>query len=290
MEKTIRSPAKINLFLQIGKKREDGYHEVLSLLEPIDLFDEIRVKVQNPASSKNRRLNITWSPPASIENDTVTTTAHYFFQEAGIKNYDCQFFIEKNIPYPAGLGAASSNAASVLKLLQQLYNNGLTENKVIEILSRVGCDCPFFFYQKRALFGGKGERLLKIVRQKPIFYYLLIPGLTKKMSTKEAYAKLSPERTEYTRESIIEFFSNLTDSKITSRTLFYNSFLKLYTGEPFPFFSKKLRDLGAEVVNICGSGPTIFGLFTDRSKRDLALQKLKKDIDNLDLLSGESLC
>ena len=177
----IKAPAKINLFLHILNKRDDGYHNIKSGITFINLFDEISIK-------KNNSMIIQYSGAFRPSQD--------FFEDCIIKktlkflNLDnkvnLKININKNIPIQAGLGSASSNAAALIKGLEKLEIIKMNED--YKFYSQLGADIPVFLYGKNALVKGIGEKIFKY--EIPKYFFLLVKPETG-FSTKKMYDKIS---------------------------------------------------------------------------------------------------
>ena len=178
---TIKAPAKINMFLHVLDKRDDGYHNIRSGITFINLFDEVCIK-------KNNSMIIQYSGTFKSSYD--------FFEDCIIKktlkflNLDnkvnLKINIKKNIPIQAGLGSASSNAAALIKGLEKLKI--ITMNEDYKFYSQLGADIPVFLYGKNALVEGIGERVFKY--EFPKYFFLLVKPETG-FSTKKMYDKIS---------------------------------------------------------------------------------------------------
>lgn len=180
-----RSLAKINLFLSVLGKREDGYHELCTLMHKIDFFDYIEItKIHS-----NRIDLITNADEIENEENLSYKAAVLFFKNTGIKP-QVKIDIEKHIPLGAGLGGGSSNAAYTLKVLNELFDFPLNDSQMHNIACRLGCDVPFFLCKKpAALARGRGEVLKEIdcdLKNHSVF--LAIPNMH--ISTACIYSKL----------------------------------------------------------------------------------------------------
>ena len=177
----IKAPAKINLFLYVLNRREDGYHNIKSGITFINLFDEVCIK-------KNNSMIIQYSG--------TFKPAHDFFEDCIIKktlkflNLDnkvnLEINIKKNIPMQAGLGSASSNAAALIKGLEKLEIIEMNDN--YKFYSKLGADIPVFLYGKNALVEGIGEEIFQ--HEFPKYFFLLVKPETG-LSTNKMYDKIS---------------------------------------------------------------------------------------------------
>lgn len=167
----ILSPAKINLTLDVLSKRGDGYHEIISIVQPVSLFDELIIDLKRGRGIEieSRGIEI----PRGEEN-IAYRAAHTFLRESkltcGIKIY-----IYKRIPVGAGLGGGSSNAAAVLTGLNRITHT-FTPDSLIATSSKLGADVPLFIHCKNCIMEGIGEKIT-LLRDFPMYHYLLInPG------------------------------------------------------------------------------------------------------------------
>ena len=180
----LRSPAKINLFLKVTGKRPDGYHDLLSLMCCISLYD--RIVLRTGAAS----ISVACSFPDVPEDSTnIAAQAARLFYARYNPTGRVAIEIEKRIPVGAGLGGGSSNAATVLNGLNRHYGQPFSSAELIRMGASVGADVPFFLFGKPALAAGIGERLTAypgLDRWKVVVIY---PGFS--ISTAEVYKKLN---------------------------------------------------------------------------------------------------
>ena len=177
----IKAPAKINLFLYVLNKRDDGYHNIRSGITFINLFDEVYIKKNN---SMIIQYSGTFKPARDLFEDCIIKKTLKFLNLDNKTNLEIN--IEKNIPIHAGLGSASSNAAALIKGLEKLEIIEMNDN--YKFYSKLGADIPVFLYGKNALVEGIGE---KIFQQKfPKYFFLLVKPETG-FSTKKMYDKIS---------------------------------------------------------------------------------------------------
>ncbi len=177
--KTIYSPAKINLGLWVLNKRLDGYHEILTYFHTLDLSDRITI-------SKAPKLTVeTTSPMVPQGEENIVYKALKKFEEwTGIEpNY--RVYIEKNIPVGGGLGGGSSNAAAVLKAVNEMEGNPLNEEELFQLASTVGADVPFFLKGGFAKAEGIGEKLTFFEERLNKEVFIIYPNMP--VSTEEIY-------------------------------------------------------------------------------------------------------
>ena len=264
------SPAKINLCLAVTGKRPDGYHELLTLFCRIGLYDHIRLALQP------RGISVSCSHPEVPTDHTniAHTAASVFFskilQQTDLAVQGIHIEIEKNIPVGAGLGGGSSNAASVLMGLNDLYNTPFSEKALMAMGLEIGADVPFFIFKKPAIGQGIGEKLTVYNGLSPYKVILVNPGIY--ISTKEVYKNLNLGLTKCEQKLNCLLFEKDT---FTVPQHMCND-LEMVTEslcKDIPMIKDKLRTYGAEGALMSGSGPTVFGLFQDADKAQNAYEQ-----------------
>ncbi len=179
---TLLSPAKINLTLEVLGVRTDGYHEIRSIIQPIDLFDEVSIDVEE---GEGIEIESSGASIPTGKDNLAWRAAELFLQKSGI-NRKINIFIRKRIPLGAGLGGGSSNAAAVLTGLNRIIN-ALSEDDLYEIAPKIGADVPFFIRSLTAAIEGFGEKI-SILKEFPILHYVILcPNLH--TSTQQVYKK-----------------------------------------------------------------------------------------------------
>ncbi|MCM8763613.1 MAG: 4-(cytidine 5'-diphospho)-2-C-methyl-D-erythritol kinase [Candidatus Omnitrophica bacterium] len=278
----IKSPAKVNLYLKIIKKREDGYHEIITLFERIDLADDIIVEKSHKKieiSSYGRKIPLT-------KNNLAYRAALLLSQKLG-KNLGVRIRIFKQIPVGAGLGGGSSNAASVLLGLNRLYELGI-ENKIFFKWGRIlGSDVNFFLSRERFALGyGRGEDIRPLNLNLRIWHLVVYPGFS--VSTPLIYTSFASQKAfdEIGLTKKTQGVRILTDI-LNKRNLgnikdvLFNS-LEAVVLEKYPsifFWKKQLLSTSAKGVLVSGSGSSVFGIYSERKEADgirKDLQRLKK--------------
>ena len=179
----IRAPAKLNLFLEVLRKRPDGYHELVTVMQRISLYDLLTFE---PAASG---IEISCSDPTvpTDERNLVWRAVDALRLRSG-GTWGCRVVIEKHIPAGAGLGGGSSNGAAALKAANALYELGHDEATLREIAASLGSDVPFFLGSPTAVCRGRGEILEALEAREPFHYVLLLPRVH--VSTAEVYGHL----------------------------------------------------------------------------------------------------
>ena len=263
----ILSPAKVNIFLKITGKRDNGYHELLTVFVPVALYDRLIIE----KSEKGFELYCRGRELPKDENNLVYRAAISFFEKTGIKK-NARITLVKNIPISSGLGGGSSDAAATLKGLNNLWHNVLSNEDLENLALFLGADVPFFLLEKPAIATGIGEILQPIENFPSMWYVIVSPNLM--ISTAWAYKRAKLELTNFIDQDIINSFQKNT---INIPDLLFNDLEKV-TLVKHPFLSsikESLLQLGALGALMTGSGPSIFGLFDSAKKAQEAGKMLE---------------
>ncbi|MCF8111347.1 MAG: 4-(cytidine 5'-diphospho)-2-C-methyl-D-erythritol kinase [Desulfobacteraceae bacterium] len=268
----IKTPAKINLYLDITGIRPDGYHELISLMCCIGIHDTVRFLFDQPNAAGG--LTVTCEhPDAPSDGDNLAFgAAEAFFGETGITPGKLNISIEKQIPVGAGLGGGSSNAAGVLRGLNRYYGNPVSTERLKELGAGLGADVPFFITGRPAVAKGIGEKLFRLEGLSPLPLIVIYPG--RPVSTARVYKKFNlaltnPEKIN--KKSIFEpgWVANV------SRYLFNAlepAAIKLCP--EIGTAKQALLECGADGALMSGSGSSVFGIFADTGKAQRAYAKL----------------
>jgi len=262
----ILSPAKINLFLQVTGKRPDGYHGLFTLMCCVDLCDTIVLQF----GLKNIRIESSNSQIPLDDTNLAHRAAAVFFKALNV-NDGLKIFIDKSIPVAAGLGGGSSNAASVLKGLNQHYGYPFSRNELMSMGLGLGADVPFFLFGKPALASGIGEKLEPYPGSLPFHIVVVYPGF--EVSTGEVFQNLNLGLTKC-EKNFKELFSIKIDF---DPGLHLCNDLEIVTASEYPEIASIKEQLlirGAMGALMSGSGPTVFGLFSDSGTAARARQAL----------------
>jgi len=258
-----KSPAKINLFLKIINKREDGFHNIRTGVTFVDLFDEIEVQ---PHNKFEVNYSGDFSPKNKTFEDCIINRLFTFIKKEPPK---LLFSISKNFPYQAGLGSASSNAATVIKILENLE---LIEKKNIFEYVDLSSDIPLFLHEKDSLIRGKGDLIANVIFPK---YYFLIIKPSFKCSTKKMYESFKQSDIDYIPEFDLEEINDQDSG---------NDFEKiLKKNEPeFNSIMDYLESLEGSIFSrLTGSGSCIFSVFEKKEHANSAQKKFIQKYSNL---------
>ncbi len=267
-ELRLESPAKINLRLEIIKRREDGYHELKTIFQKISLHDTLSFSLR-----EEKGIHIQTDHPrlSTGGGNLVYPAAHSMLVRSG---YGGGVFIHigKRIPLGAGLGGGSSNAAMTLKALNQLLGMGLNQKELMKMGLAIGADVPFFLTDGPAIGSGIGERLKRIDLPRP-YYVLIYPNF--EVSSQWVYQNFVLTKRH--------FHLNLQKLPKTCGEilqLLWND-LEWVVSEKYPEIGQMkemLLSAGASGAIMTGSGPTVFGLFSSEKKATEAYQRLKRKV------------
>jgi 4-diphosphocytidyl-2-C-methyl-D-erythritol kinase len=271
---TLKAPAKINLFLKVLNRRPDGYHEIESLMQKIELFDILHLSRQGEQISLSCPGN---TLPEDREN-LAYRAAHAFFSATGIKP-GIKIILEKNIPVAAGLGGGSSDAAAVITGLNTLLNANLAREQLIDIARPLGADVPFFVQDcSAAMATGIGDCIQQVQPMRGLSIVLVNPGFG--VSTKWVYENFP--LTSNSNTYILARDQKTTKDFHAAAPSLYEELgndLEVVTINRFPEIGdlkKELKKGGAVTSLMSGSGPTVFGLFVSEEDAQRSIMQLSK--------------
>ncbi|MFB0506459.1 MAG: 4-(cytidine 5'-diphospho)-2-C-methyl-D-erythritol kinase [Thermodesulfobacteriota bacterium] len=262
------SPAKVNLRLEVLRRRVDGYHEIRTILQRIGLYDKLRISVKG----KQGISVITDSPRLPVDEENLAYRAASVLLQETKARVGIELHIQKEIPISSGLGGGSSNAASTLMGLNKILKLNLSKSRLMEIGARIGADIPFFIFERSAVATGIGEKLVPLEIRPSIWLVLVNPAW--KVSTRWAYEGLSFRLTK--RPIHIKLPPFFNDIGQVARIL--HNDLESVTIAEFPeidAIKAELLSHGAVGSLMTGSGPTVFGLFPHNEEAGRAYRKLK---------------
>ena len=269
------APAKINLFLDVIRKREDGYHDLGTLFQTIDAGDTVSAEPR-----QDGRITLCYNEPQNypLETDLVYKAAKLLQQESGT-TLGADIYLNKVMPLGAGLGGGSADAAATLRLLNQLWKLKFKFEKLEEIGAKLGADVPFLVRGGTAMAEGIGEKLTFV---KPLQLgdeqYLLVATPLDSVPTKDAYAgvpKSGPDRWETYKSKCMRTGKAASIDFALANT--FNAFEEsVFPKHPLVEEMKnEFKRLGATSVLMSGSGASVFGVFATRKQAKEAAEELK---------------
>ena len=270
------APAKINLFLDVVRKREDGYHDLGTLFQTIDAGDAVSAEIR-----EDGRITLCYNEPQDypLESDLVFKAAKLLQQESGT-TLGADIYLNKVMPLGAGLGGGSADAAATLRLLNQLWKLKFKFDRLEEIGARLGADVPFLVRGGTAFAEGIGEKLTFV---KPLQLtgeqYLLVATPLDSVPTKDAYAgvpKSGPDRWETYRAKCMRAGGKTASIDFALANSFNAFEESVFPKHPLVEEMKnEFKRLGAKSVLMSGSGASVFGVFDSRKQAKEAAEELK---------------
>lgn len=243
--------AKLNLYLDITGRREDGYHLIETVMQSVDLADFVTIKLGGEG------VRVSCSDPLipQDEGNICFKAAKAFFEEIKEKR-GADIRIEKRIPHGAGLGGGSADAAAVLLGLNKLYNNVIGEKRLLELGVNIGADVPFCMAKGTKLCRGIGEDMQNTEPFPKRVFLIVMPDF--KCDTRKAYQRY--DEAPIARKGGLEEFLR-SGEKFPEKM--YNVFRELYNDDRIEVIIKRLIERGAQGASLTGSGAAVFGVFED---------------------------
>ena len=267
----LTSHAKINLRLDVLRKRADDYHDIRTVFQKVSLRDELRIVISK------RSIDVTCDRPQvpANEGNLAYKAAQSILNQYNIKD-GVSINIKKNIPVAAGLGGGSSNAASTLMGMNQLFGVGATKQELMKIGSTLGADVPFFIFGRTALATGIGDKLETIEVNPKLWLLLITPDIP--ISTSWAYRNL---RMELTNKPINITIPNCINHLSEIMSMLSNDLEKVAIPR-YPTIQEikdELINKGAKGSLMSGSGSTVFGIFSSEDEAKKAYTQFKTNRD-----------
>ena len=263
---TLRAYAKINLGLEVIQRREDGYHELVTILQTVSLYDEIGVgsaeglTLHCDRKWMDGRRNLMWKAADLLQKESGT-------QMGAAMN------LVKTIPISAGLGGGSSDAAAALRCLNDLWELNINNTRLAELASHLGSDVPFFLQGGTQMATGRGELLEPLCTPKGQWLVLVSPDIRVPRKTPLLYENLGPR--DFSDGSMTtRLAETLRVGGALPTDCIVNAFERA-ADDTFPGldrYRKAMLEAGAEQVHLSGSGPSLFTLMESKCAGD-ALQK-----------------
>ena len=276
-----KSPCKVNLILNILGQRADGFHELETVMQPVNICDEITFECGGAG------LQLTCSNPElpTDSKNLVHRAATAFLAAAKISD-GVKIHLQKNLPLAGGIGGGSANAAVTFTALNELFGSPLPIEKLHELAAALGSDVPFFLYDQPALATGRGEKVRTLENfpaLKGKAFFLVHPGFG--ISTPWSYQNLArfPKDQNGTPGRAAELVAKLQAGDLPAAAGdFYNS-LEAPAFDKFPvlqFYKEFLRENGAQVSLMSGSGSTTFAIAENLAAAEVLAEKFKSQFGN----------
>lgn len=273
------SPAKINLFLDVFGKRNDGYHDIITVFEKIDLCDTIRLT----AISDDKIVFASDSRDIPQDETNLAYKAALILKKAAGVSAGVKIDIKKKIPVAAGLGGGSSNAATALLGLNHLWNLAVSEYELLEIAKKIGADVPFFIFNHTFALGmGRGDEVSQIRSSLEMWHLIITPPIS--VLTKDIYSDSSLNLTER-RPDVKMIVHAIRENNLEGiKNSLHNSLEPIVTKRvtDISWIKEFFKTMGFDAVNVSGSGPTVFVLANDRKEAEDLEKEFRKSLEKED--------
>ncbi len=262
------APAKVNLSLRILGRRRDGFHEIETLIAPISLCDEIKIDRRPGKQEIAFRCDDPSVPKG--EDNIVVRAANAFFEETKITS-GISIMLKKTIPHGAGLGGGSSDAASTLLALNELFQTNLRRKALGKMAEMIGSDVPFFIFQSAAVCKGRGEVVSPTRLREPLSVLLLKPEFG--VPTQWAYSRWRDSR----EIPGVSYASHAFDGQTFVNDLERPVFEKFVFLAQLKVWLLKQPEVGAALMS--GSGSTVFAVLRSNADADLLAKRAKVAVE-----------
>lgn len=268
----LKAMGKINLGLDVVRKREDGYHEVRMIMQTVGVYDRITLK-RSMAPGIRVSTNLYFLPVN--ENNLVYKAAQMLMEEFQVKE-GLEIHLQKHIPVAAGMAGGSADAAAVLYGVNRMFRLGLGQKELMERGVKIGADVPYCLMRGTALSEGIGEVLTRLPAAPACKVVIAKPGIS--VSTKYVYGHLDAAgiKEHPDIDGMAEAIREGSYEGVVERL---GNVLETVTQERYPVIGEikgLLMENGADGALMSGSGPTVFGLFREEKKAREALRALEK--------------
>ena len=269
---SVKALAKINLGLDVVRRREDGYHEVRMVMQTIHLFDRLEIS-RNDSGRITMETNLSFLP--TNENNLVYKAAKLLQDEFAIKD-GVHVWLHKYIPVAAGMAGGSTDAAAVLYGMNRIFELGLTKEQLMERGVKIGADVPYCIMRGTALAEGIGEKLTKLPPMVKCPVLIAKPQIS--VSTKFVYENLKLNENTI-HPDIDRLVADISEGDLTRIAADMGNVLETVTIPEYPVIAEIKENMmqnGAVNAMMSGSGPTVFGLFADESSAVKAYEAMKE--------------
>ena len=268
----LKALAKINLGLDVLGRRENGYHDVRMVMQTIYLYDKVTLnKTEEPGIQLKTNLSYLPVDDKNIAYKAAKMLMEEFNIEDGI-----EIILDKHIPVAAGLAGGSSNAAAVLVGMNRLFQLGLSQQELMDRGVKLGADVPYCVMRGTVLAEGIGEILTPLTPMPKCFVLVAKPGIS--VSTKTVYEKLDAKEIE-DHPDIDGIIEGLDEGDLNKVAASMGNVLERVTIEDYPIIDEiknVMKEEGALNAMMSGSGPTVFGIFDDKTMAKQAEQKIRQ--------------
>lgn len=268
----LRAFAKINLGLDVIRRREDGYHDVRMIMQTIQMYDQLEMEKKG---SKGIALTTNLSYIPVNENNLVYKAAKLLMDQYQIQE-GVSIHLNKFIPVAAGMAGGSSDAAAALVGMNKLFRLGMSKEELMKVGVKIGADVPYCIMRGTALSEGIGEKLTALPSLPACYILIGKPGVS--VSTKFVYTNLKLDE-KIKHPDIDGMLDALQRQDLYGITDRMENVLESVTVPAYPVIQEikdHMKAHGALNALMSGSGPTVFGIFDDKKKAEFACEKLKE--------------
>ena len=274
-ETCVFAPAKVNLGLKVLPVRGDGFHEIESIFQTVNIFDKLEIKFL----ADYGKCSVFCESLILPKKNTITLAYDAFCEVVSVPVHSVSVRLTKRIPDGGGLGGGSSDAAAFIRALEKAYDLSLTDAQLDFIASKVGSDVFFFIHCEKdgcgcAVVSGRGENLRFVSKRSDLYFVLAFPNVHS--STKEAYALIDEQfdKTALIYPSLdkLESIYYLPVEEWTVKNAFTPVLINKYP--EIEVCLKSIKKTGALYAEMSGSGSTVFGIYTVREKALNAIESI----------------
>ncbi len=268
---TVLAPAKINLTLEVLAKRQDGFHEIRSVIQTINLCDSLHFQL-------SQNIEFKCDVPNWIPEESLVSRATGLLQEVTGCAKWATIDINKRIPLMSGLGGDSSDAAAILRGLNKLWGLSLSPGELLELAARLGSDVAFFLYGGTALVSGRGEVVTPLPPLPHMWVVVTMPSVPRLPGkTERLYASLNASH--YTDGQITEkLVEGLREGREFTPSLLFNTFenVAFTRSSELSEYREHLVKVDATDIHLAGSGPALFTLVKDKTQAERIYESLQQ--------------
>jgi 4-diphosphocytidyl-2-C-methyl-D-erythritol kinase len=268
---TVLAPAKVNLTLEVLAARPDGFHEIRSVVQTIDLCDRLQFQTGD-------RVEFRCADPKWLSAESLVSKAAGLLHERAGCSQGVTVNLDKHIPLLSGLGGDSSDAAAMLRGLNRLWGLDLAQEELLSLATRLGSDVPFFLHGGTALLAGRGEVITPLPPPRQTWLVLMLPPVARTSGkTGRLYASISDEH--YTSgESTMRMAEQLAGRGEVAANTVFNVFDRVAPDcfEGLGSYWEHFLASGAPQVHLAGSGPALFTLTRDKAQAEKIYRSLRQ--------------
>ncbi|HVO28269.1 MAG TPA: 4-(cytidine 5'-diphospho)-2-C-methyl-D-erythritol kinase [Candidatus Margulisiibacteriota bacterium] len=277
-DELVQAPAKLNLYLRVCGRRDDGYHLIDSLMVPVSLYDELRIAVRSVAQATSPSVITLWTDctylPTGADNLAYRAAAEFTTVTRQSMTVDIRIY--KHIPLGSGLGGGSSDAAAVLLTLNRWLGNRLSTRQLADAGARIGADVPFFVYGRPARVGGVGEQIKPTTLGRCLDLVICSDGHP--LSTALVYSQMRAMPLSLTRDGAVSNIAAFVEGRKPLTDLLVNDLEEaaVQIHPELRSLKAKVMEAGAQAALMSGSGSAVFGVWDDAQSAAAGAARLQR--------------